>query len=481
MEVGEYDVRYAWRITPVLASVAFLVLYTEGMLVPSLPAIQGEFGITAAEASWIISIYTISGTVAAAVLGKLGDIYGKKRVLTAIIFVYAAAVTFTGYAPTFHIILLARAIQGIGMALFPLAFALIREEFPPKLVPVAQGIVSAMFGIGIIVSLPLGAWISQNYGWRVTYHTATPIALLVAFLILLLVRESRYRSAASVDWLGLLFLATSTATLIVAMTEAPTWGWTDGRTLSLFALSLASLASLALHEATAADPFIPRQILNRNITAANVVLFMVAYAINMSTQTLVYIFETPPPSGYGLTILQGGIYSTPPALAQMVLAPLAGRAMVKTGVKPVAYAGLAVAFMGNILIAYSATKGLPALVASTIVAFAGLAVLNTSLINLLTFSVARDKLGLATGLNTVVRNLGTSIGPAVAGTILTAYTTAAAFATPFGYAFVSLPSPFAYRLNFLIAGILFAVAAVPLAMSQEVLKRGEIIYKLNNK
>ncbi|MBP1449742.1 MAG: MFS transporter, partial [Thermoproteus sp.] len=406
MEAGEYDVRYAWRIAPVLASVALMVMYTEGMLVPSLPAIQGEFGITAAEASWILSIYTISGTVAAAVFGKLGDIYGKKKVLTAIIFVYAAAVTFTGYAPTFHVLLLARAIQGIGMAMFPLAFALIREEFPPRLVPVAQGLVSAMFGIGIIISLPLGAWISQNYGWRVTYHTATPIALLVAFLILLLVRESKYRSAAaSVDWLGVLFFAAFSVTLIVAMTEAPTWGWTDERILSLFALSLASLTSLALHEATAADPFIPRQILNRNVIAANVVLFMVAYAMNMSMQTLVYIFEMPPPSGYGLTILQAGIYSTPPALAQMVLAPLAGRAMVKTGVKPVAYAGLAVALIGNVLIAYNATKGLLALVASTVVAFAGLAVLNTSLINLITFSVARDKLGLATGLNTVVRNL----------------------------------------------------------------------------
>ncbi|MFB6489695.1 MAG: MFS transporter [Thermoproteus sp. AZ2] len=475
----EFDVRYAWRATVILASIALMVMYTEGMLMPSLPTIQDEFGITAAEASWILSIYTITGTVAAAVFGKLGDIYGKKRVLTVVIFIYAVAVTFTGYAPTFPLLLVARAIQGVGMAMFPLAFSLIREEFPPRMVPVAQGLLSAMFGIGIIISLPLGAWISQTYGWRVTYHTATPIALLVAFSVLLFIRESRFRAPSSVNWISTALFAAFAVSLIIALTEAPTWGWGDPKTLSLFALSFASLTSFILNEASSKEPFLPRSVMNLNVTAANAVLSIVSLAMFMSFNSLIYIYEMPPPSGYGLSILQTGIYAVPPAVVQMIMAPLAGRIMVRAGIKPVAFAGLAVAVLGNFLIAFNVNRGLAALIASTAVAFAGIALLNTSLISLITFSVPRERLGLATGLNTVLRNLAGSIGPAVAGTLITTYTSAVLYATPLGYTFISLPSAVAYRLSFYIAAAAFIAAFVPLAMAKEVIKRGEVIYTAN--
>lgn len=113
---------------------ALLVMYTEAMLMPSLPSIQAEFGVTPAEASWVLSIYLILGTISAAVLGSLGDMYGKKKMLVLALSIYSVAVTLTGYAPTFHLLLLARALQGLGMAMFPLAFSLIREELPwPRL------------------------------------------------------------------------------------------------------------------------------------------------------------------------------------------------------------------------------------------------------------------------------------------------------------------------------------------------------------
>jgi Arabinose efflux permease len=469
--VDSYDIKYAWRATPLLGSVALLVMYTEAMLMPSLPKIQAEFNVTPADASWILTIYLIVGTISAAVFGNLGDIYGKKKVLTAVMTTYAAAVTFTGYAPNFESLLVARAIQGLGMAMFPLAFSLIREEFPPQMVPTAQGVVSAMFGVGIIIALPVGAYIAQNFGWRATYHTATPIAALLTLAIWLYIRESRYRTPRKVDLFGIALFALAAASFLLAISRGPDWGWTSQRIVTLFLLSVASAAVFILHELTTDNPFIPRDIFNRNVAAATFAILIVAYAFQMNSQNLSYLLQMPPPYGYGLTVLQTGLYMLPPAAVQIIAAPLAGRTMWRLGAKKIAVAGVAFAAVGYQLAAAHLYSGIWTLISYLTLGFVGLTLLNVSLINLLTFSVPRQRLGAATGLNTVFRNLGSAIAPTVAGTILTNYSTYVYFNTPKGPVYFSVPSRDAYVINIDIATAMFISALAPILIAREVLGR----------
>jgi MFS family permease len=469
--VDSYDIKYAWRATPLLGSVALLVMYTEAMLMPSLPKIQAEFNVTPADASWILTIYLIAGTISAAVFGNLGDIYGKKKVLTAVIATYAAAVTFTGYAPNFESLLVARAIQGLGMAMFPLAFSLIREEFPPQLVPTAQGVVSAMFGVGIIIALPVGAYIAQNFGWRATYHTATPIAALLTLAIWLYIQESRYRTPRKVDLFGIALFALAAASFLLAISRGPDWGWTSQRIVTLFLLSVASVAVFIFHELTTDNPFIPRDIFNRNVAAATFAILIVAYAFQMNSQNLSYLLQMPPPYGYGLTVLQTGLYMLPPAAVQIIVAPLAGRTMWRLGAKKIAVAGVAFAAVGYQLAAAHLYSGIWTLISYLTLGFVGLTLLNVSLINLLTFSVPRQRLGAATGLNTVFRNLGSAIAPTVAGTILTNYSTYVYFNTPNGPVYFSVPSRDAYVINIDIATAMFISALAPILIAKEVLGR----------
>lgn len=469
-DISDYDVRYAWRVTPLLGSVALVVMYTEAMLLPSLPKIQEEFNVTPAEASWILSIYLIVGTISAALFGSLGDIYGKKRMLLLVLSIYSVAVTLTGYAPTFPLLLAARALQGLGMAMFPLAFSLIREEFPPRLVPTAQGLVSAMFGIGIIVALPVGAYLSQYYGWRATYHTVTPFAVLLTVLIAYFVRESRYRAPRSADYLGVALFAAAAVSFIVGVTEAPNWGWTAPPTLALFALSAVSAAVFAIQEATTDGPFIPRDILNRNVVASTVAILMVAYAFQMSGQNLSYLFEMPPPYGYGLSILQTGLYIAPMAVVQMIGAPIAGRLLWRVGAKRMSYIGVLLAVAGFQLASANLHSGVWNIIAYMSLGFLGLALLNVSLINLLTFSVPRQRLGVATGLNTVFRNLGSAVAPAVAGTVLTTFATTAVFKLGSAALFLSVPSTTAYSVNFDIATAMFLLSLIPIALAKEVFR-----------
>lgn len=463
-----YDIRYAWRAAPILGSVALVVMYTEAMLMPSLPKIQEEFNVTPAEASWILTIYLIVGTISAALFGSLGDMYGKKRMLVLVLSIYSIAVTFTGYAPSFPLLLLARALQGLGMAMFPLAFSLIREEFPPEMVPTAQGIVSAMFGAGIIVSLPLGAYISQYFGWRYTYHTVTPFAVLMTILIAIFIKESRYRTPRRIDYVGIGLFALTASSFLVAVSEAPNWGWTSGQTLAFFALATASALAFFVQEATIDEPFIPRDILNRNVIAATIAILMVSYAFQMSSQNMSYLFEMPPPYGYGLSILETGLYITPMAIVQIIGAPIAGRLLWRVGAKKMSVAGIILAVIGFQLASAYAYSGVWRLIGYMSIGFLGLALLNVSLINLLTFSVPRYRLGAATGLNTVFRNFGSAIAPAVAGTVLTTFTTTAYYSMDGYTAFFTVPSSTAYSINFDIATAMFLLALVPIALAKEV-------------
>jgi len=202
-EERTFDTRYATRVMLILAGLVTIVLYVEGMLTPSLPTIAIEFGVSPGEASLILSSYIITGVALSPIVGKLGDIYGKKRMLGIVLIIYTICVSVTGFSPTFEFMVIARAFQGIGLTVFPLGISLVREEFPRSMVPRAQGILSAMFGAGFALSLPLGAWVSNAYGWRTTYHTAIPFVLVLAILVFLVVRESEYRRPDTrIDFVG---------------------------------------------------------------------------------------------------------------------------------------------------------------------------------------------------------------------------------------------------------------------------------------
>ncbi|MGI0151235.1 MAG: MFS transporter, partial [Thermoplasmata archaeon] len=322
-----FDRRYANRVMIVLMGIVMIVLYIEGMLTPSLFTIQRDFGIDSAQASLIISVYAISGVALSPVVGKLGDIYGKRKVLMGVMLGYAAAVSVTGFSPNFTFMLAARAVQGIGLTILPVGMALMREEFPRELVPRAQGLLSAMFGIGFAVSLPLGSFVSQNYGWRDTYHSAIPFVLLLTILVIVVVKESSYRRPrVKVDYVGAALLGGALAGVVTALSQGETWGWTSLLTLGFAAVGLALFVPFFLFEVwwknQGREPIVDRKLLGeRNVAVTNTVLTVAGLGMYLSLFTLIYQFEFPMASGgYNTTfptvnILNAGLDIIPLALA----------------------------------------------------------------------------------------------------------------------------------------------------------------------
>ncbi len=297
-----FDRRYANRIMLLLAGVVLVVLYIEGMLTPSLPTIQANFGVDAAQVTLVISAYAAAGVALSPVIGKLGDIYGKRKIMIGVMFTYAAAVTVTGFSPTFAFMVGARTIQGVGLTIMPLGMSLMREEFPREMVPRAQGILSAMFGIGFAFSLPLGSFVSQTYGWRWTYHSAVPFVIVMAILVFLLVKESPYRRPNTrVDYLGALFLGLGLAGIVAALSQGEYWGWTSPLTLGFLAVGLVMFVPFAVVERSLTvrkrEPIVDAQLLKeRNVTVTNVVLTVAGLGMYMARREPAMGAPTLPPT-----------------------------------------------------------------------------------------------------------------------------------------------------------------------------------------
>jgi MFS family permease len=472
-----YDLSYAKKAMLVVVLLPLLVMYTEAMLTPALPTIQKEFAINLNDVSWVLTIYLLIGTVSVAIFGKLGDMYGKKKMFLVALGFYTLGVILNGFAPSFRWLLFSRAIQGFGMAIFPLAFSLVREEFPPEMVPQVQGMISAMFGVGMVIALPLGAYVTQHWGWRWTYHTAAPFAVLMFILAWKVLKESRYINPSKVDWQGALLLVWAVVPALVAVTRAPQIGWTARETLFLFAVSIVGTVLLVLWEKRAENPIIPLDIVtSRNLAIVNLGIMFAAFGISMMSQANTYIFQMKPPYGFGKSILESGLLMTPMAGVMLVIAPLAGKLMPKIGAKPLAITGALIASSGLAVLAKYAPELPPnhiwAFVSMITYVGAGITLMNISLINVLVFSVPPRVMGVATGANSLFRNFGSMWGPAIAGTVMATYSIPVRIpGVPQPY---PVPTSRAYEVLFgTSAGIYLFLAILSLAIV-EVMKGGKI-------
>lgn len=466
----EFDTGYANRTLLLFGGFAVFVMYVESMLTPSLPSIASEFNVSASQVSLVLSMYMVSGVALNPIVGKLGDIYGKKRMFTYVLIFYASAVTVTGFSPTFSFLIVSRTIQGIGLTMFPLAMSLVREEFPRKMIPRAQGILSGMFGAGFAIGLPLGAYLSNDYGWRTTYHTALPFAILFAILISTRVRESRYRRPdAKLDYPGSILLALSLASIVLGLSLGPNWGWTSYPILSLLGIGVVLLIPLVVWERKAPEPVLNMKLLRqRNVLNANLVVLIAGLGMFLAFQTIVYRLELPPPVGSGFDILSTGLALAPIALIMFVVAPIGGVIISRTGVKPLSVAGSIIGSVGFLLAAM--TPSTQSIIVPMIIFAAGIATLMVSTANLLVLTVDPREMGLATSLNTVFRTLGSSLGAPIAGSLISTFTTWILVGYINGVpSFYSAPSALSFQYSFYIAAILFLVAGFLSLTASEVL------------
>jgi MFS family permease len=449
-----YDNRYAWTVLLILAAMAIMVTYVETMVLPAFSNFESFFHVTTASTvAWILSAYLLVGVVVTPIFGKLGDIYGKKRILLVAMGVYAAAVSVAGFTPQIgaafglslpnqiYVLIGVRAIQGVGMAMFPLGFAMLPEVFPPARVGQAQGLLSGMFATGAAAGLVGGGWIAQTYGWQLTYHTVIPIAILVFILAAVFIRESKIRLQRKIDFPGIVSLGVGLTFLMLGITEGAYWGWTNFSAVSFgsvpwgvpefFVIALAAFAFFLYWEPRAPSPVVSFQSLKeRNILISNLNGIFVGMTMFLLFTVLIILGEYPSP-GFHLSELNAALVFIPAVLGMMVTGPFLGRAISRFGPKPIMILGFVIIAVGalGLVALHSTTLELAVLAIPIMVGNVAVLIAMT---NVIVLSVDPKTMGVQTGMNQTFRNLGSAIGPVLVTSILASYAFDQTFPSPLG-------------------------------------------------
>jgi len=301
--------------------------------------------------------------------------------------------------------------------------------------------------------------------WQYNYHLVIPFVILLTVLTYKEIRESRYTNPnTKIDYIGASLLGVSLVLMTTAFSEAPTWGWSSLSFAITMFIGLALFISFLFVEDKMKYPLMPVKLLGkRNVLVANVVAFVASFGIFMAYQSITYLLELPRPVGFDLDILSTGLLLMPTSLMQIIGAITAPRLILKTGTKfVISLASVILALFYFILgLVTASSPSLTEVVTISALATLGAAMLNVVLINILTFSIERRLMGVATGMNTVFRLIGGAFGPSIAGSLLDTFYTYLVYPIKIGgdvtYLTVKLPSDFAFELTFFVASIAGAI------------------------
>lgn len=417
----------------VLASMAMLTMFIEIMLVPALPTMAQDFPKQTDWLAWVLSIYMLVGAVATPLVGKLGDIYGKKKMLISVMVLYLFALLGSGFSidisnflfgePNIFVLLFFRALQGIGMGMFTLSFGIVRDTFPKERIPVAIGTISAMFSVGVSIGLVGGGYITSVARWTDAFHVVFPFFLVLTIAAAYLIEDPRIVHRGNLDIPGAFTLGIGIMALLLALTEGDAWGWTNVATLALFATFIMAIVVFVVIESRTKDPIVrPSLLANRGILGGNVVALFVGLCMFMVYQTLPFFLRTPVAAGgyFGLTdTFIIGLYMFPSALVQLFFGPYGGKLSKKIGASNVLALGMAIMTAGLISLTFL-NSDFWQITVSMVIFGSGVALCMVSMINVVVESCPQSEFGVASGMNTLFRIVGGSIGPVLATVVLTA-------------------------------------------------------------
>ncbi|WP_277452427.1 MFS transporter [Janibacter sp. DB-40] len=436
-----------------LALCGTVVSLQQTMVLPLLPELPVLIGTSTSNASWIITATLIAGAVATPVISRMADMYGKRRMILLTLAIVAVGALLGGTSTALALLILARVLQGIGMALVPVGIATMRDELEPEKVPLAVALMSATLAIGAGVGLPLGGYLAQAVDWHAVLWLPGVLAVVMLLLVLLTVSESPVRTAGAFDVRGAVLLSLALVLLLVAVSKGAAWGWTDARTLGAFGAGLVLLAIFVPVELRIPNPLVDiRTAAQPIVMSANAISVFMGFGMFVNMLVSTQLLQTPGETGYGLGLdaLHAGLWMAPSAVAFGVLAPVSGWVTRRFG--PELAIGLGGAIMTVSYLARIPLSGSVALVvAGTIVVTVGTALAYSALPTLIMRSVPVTETAAANGLNTLLRSVGTSSASAV---------TAAVFAASITAATGGYPSSGALVLMFVLAAVASGISTV---------------------
>jgi MFS family permease len=438
------------RTLLILSGAAISFALAQTSLVPAIEELIHVFHTDAAGVAWTLTGYLASAAVFTPVFGRLGDMLGKKRMLVVALGLFAAGNLVAALGHSLGMVVAGRVLQGTGGGVFPLCFAIIRDEFPRERVRASIGLISAIAGIGGGLGLVMGGLLVDHASYHWIFWVGAAGAALAGVAAQLLIPESPNRSPGKVDVRGAAVLAVGLIMPLLAISRANAWGWTDPRTLALTAAGLLVLAFWVRLERRTAEPLANIATLTRRpVLMTNIATLLTGFGMFGSFILVPQLAEAPASTGYGFgaSATQAGLLMVPGALVMLVAGPVSGMIGERFGSKiPLGLGGL-IAAAGLALLALVHGAQLE-VAAFSAVMFAGIGLAFSAMPNLIVDAVSPAETGEATGFNALVRSVGSSLGSQVSGAILA------------GSIIAGSPSESGFRTAFLVsAGIAIVAGA----------------------
>jgi MFS family permease len=427
---------------------------TQTMVIP----IQGELsqllGTSAANASWVVTATLLTGAVTMPVAGRLGDMFGKQRVLLASTLLLFLGSLVCALSSSLAPMLVGRVLQGLAMGFIPVGISLIREVIPPRITSTAIAAVSATLGVGGAIGLPLSAWIAQDFNWHALFWTSAGLAAVVAAAVLLFVPKVNHANGGRFDIVGALGLAVGLVAVLIAISKGNEWGWIDARTIGCLIGGIVVLLVWGRFELRQTEPLCDLRVsAQRPVLLTN--LAAVAIGFGMMAQAIVVpqLLQMPKGTGYGLgqTLLATGLWMAPGGLMMLVFAPVSSTLMQRLGAKFTLMIGAGVLGFGYLVAVFLMAAPWQLLIASSVTS-AGVGIAYAAMPTLILGSVPMSESGSAVGINGLMRSVGTSVAAAVMVALLTSSTK--------NFAGFAVPTQGAFQLCFIVGAAAAFVGVV---------------------
>ncbi|WP_037838389.1 MFS transporter [Streptomyces albus] len=447
-------------VTAVIALSGVVVSLMQTLVVPIVPQLPRLLHAGPSDASWAITATLLAAAVVTPLSGRLGDMYGKRKVMVASLTVLVAGSVLCAVSDSLIPVVAGRTLQGLATGVIPVGISILRDELPAARVGGAVALVSATLGVGGAIGLPLSAAIVQYTHWHALFWLAAALGLVCLVLVAALLPASPRRAPGRFDIPGALGLAAGLVCLLLPVTKGGDWGWTSAATLGLAAGGAAVLALWGVHELRVAQPLVDLRVTaRRTVLFTNLASVLVGFAMYAMSLTLPQLLQSPEATGYGLgrSTLAAGLALAPGGLVMMALSPVSARLTARHGARTTLLTGAAVIGLG-----YGAGLFLMSqvwqIVVTAMLVSAGVGIAYAAMPALVMDSVPVTETASANGVNALMRSIGTSTSSAVMAAVLANSTMRLGPA--------EVPTEHGFRLTYLVAmcaaaGALLLTLAVP--------------------
>ncbi|AJT69354.3 hypothetical protein T261_7757 [Streptomyces lydicus] len=428
-----------------LAFAGIVVAVMQTLVVPLVVELPRLLHTTTSNASWVITATLLAGAVATPVMGRLGDMFGKRRILFASLGLLIAGSLICAFTSDLVPMVVGRTLQGGAMGVIPLGISIMRDEVPAERMGSAMALMSSSLGVGSALGMPAAAFVAEHADWHVLFMGSAGLAAVALLLVALFVPESPVRTPGRFDVIGAVGLSAGLVCLLLGISKGGDWGWGSGATLGCFAASVVILLAWGAVELRVEQPLVDlRTTARRQVLLTNLAAIAIGFAMYAMSLVLPQLLRLPEATGYGLgqSMVVAGLCVVPGGVVMILLSPVSARISAARGPKVSLMLGSVV-----IAIGYASALGLVHAVWQTLIVSAliggGIALAYAAMPALIMGAVPPSETAAANGLNTLMRSIGTSTASAVLGVVLSHMT------QPLGG--VPLPSMNGFRTSFIIA------------------------------